>query len=71
MEYASWNFATLYLIRYHSLPCSIQTKELKKDVFGRRKSTGSEALSFFICLDANKFVLLSFFWLIKTIYPRF
>ena len=42
-------------------------KELKKDVFGRRKSTGSEAFSFFICLDANKFVLLSFFSLIKRV----
>ena len=33
-------------------------------------STGSEAFSLFICLDANKFVLLSFFSLIKTIYDR-
>ena len=33
-------------------------------------STGSEAFSLFICLDANKFVLLSVFSLIKTIYPR-
>ena len=30
-----------------------------------------EAFSLFICLDANKFLLLiSFFLLIKTIYPR-
>ena len=36
----------------------------------RCTSTGSEAFSLFICLDANKFVLLSFFSLIKTIYPR-
>ena len=43
---------------------------LSKDVFERRTSTGSEALSLLICLDANKFVLLSFFSLIKTIYPR-
>ena len=43
---------------------------LSKDVFERRTSTDSEAFSLFICLDANKFVLLSFFSLIKTIYPR-
>ena len=43
---------------------------LSKDVFERRTSTGSEALSPFICLDANKLVLLSFFSLLKTIYPR-
>ena len=29
--------------------------------FERRTSTGSETFSLFICLDANKFVLLSFF----------
>ena len=43
---------------------------LSKDVFERRTSTGSEAFSLFICLDANKLVLLSFFSLLKTIYPR-
>ena len=43
---------------------------LSKDVFERHTSTGSEAFSLFICLDANKFVLLTFFSLIKTIYPR-
>ena len=43
---------------------------LSKDVFERRTSTGSESFSLFICLDANKFVLLSFFSLIKTIYLR-
>ena len=43
---------------------------LSKDVFERRTSTGSEAFSLLICLDANKFVLLSFFSLIKTIYQR-
>ena len=43
---------------------------LSKDVFERRTSTGIEALSLFICLDANKLVLLSFFSLLKTIYPR-
>ena len=43
---------------------------LSKDVFERRTSTGSESFSLFICLDANKFVLLSFFSLTTTIYPR-
>ena len=43
---------------------------LSKDVFERRTSTGSEVFSLFICLDANKLVLLSFFSLLKTIYPR-
>ena len=42
---------------------------LSKDVFERRTSTGSEAFSLFICLHANKLVLLSFFSLLKTIYP--
>ena len=43
---------------------------LSKDVFEGRTSTGSEPFSLFICLDANKFVLLSFFSLMKRIYPR-
>ena len=43
---------------------------LSKDVFERRTSTGSEVFSLLICLDANKFVLLSFSSLKKTIYPR-
>ena len=42
---------------------------LSKDVFERRKSTGSEPFFLFICLDADKSVLLSFFSLKKTIYP--
>ena len=42
---------------------------LSKDVFERRTSTGSEPFFLFICLDANKSVLLSFFSLKKTIYP--
>ena len=45
-------------------------ESLSKDVFERRMSIGSEAFSIFICLDADKFVLPSFFSLIKTIYPR-
>ena len=43
---------------------------LSKDVFERRTSTGSEAFFLFICLDAIKFSLLSFFSLLKTIYSR-
>ena len=43
---------------------------LSKDVFEPRTSTGSEAFSLFISLDANKLVLLSFFSLLKTICPR-
>ena len=43
---------------------------LSKDVFEPRTPTGSEAFSLFICLDTNKLVLLSFFSLLKTIYPR-
>ena len=43
---------------------------LSKDVFERRTSAGSEVFSLFICLDTTKFVLLSFFSPIKTIYPR-
>ena len=42
---------------------------LSKDDFERCTSTGSEAFSSFICLDAKKFVFLSFFSLIKTILP--
>ena len=34
---------------------------LSNDVFERRTSTGSEAFSLLKCLDANKFVLLSYF----------
>ena len=41
-----------------------------KDVFERRTSTGSEIFSLTICLDAKKFVLISFFSLIRTIYLR-
>ena len=40
---------------------------LSKDVFEGHTSTGSEAFSLHIYLEANTFVLLSFFSLIKTI----
>ena len=49
---------------------SLRIGSLSKDVFEGRTSTGSEPFSLFICLDANKFVLLSFFSLMKRIYPR-
>ena len=40
-----------------------------KTFFVRHSSTGSDAILPFMCLDANKFVLLSVFTLIRTIYP--
>ena len=43
---------------------------LSKDVFERRTSTGSEAFSLIIRLDANKFVLASVFILVETILPK-
>ena len=43
---------------------------LSKDVFEQRMSIGTEAFSIFTCLDANKFVMLSLFPLVKKIYPR-
>ena len=53
------------------LPVAREKKgNLSKDVFERRTSTRSEAFSLFIRLDANKFVVIIFFSLIKTIYPR-
>ena len=51
-----------------TFPC--RRRNLSKDDFEGRTSTGSEPFSLFICLDANKFVLLSFFSLMKRIYPR-
>ena len=50
--------------------CRMSIGNLSKNVFEPRTSTGSEAFSLLICLDANKFVLLSFFSLIKMIYQR-
>ena len=54
----------------HDEGVSVLLGTLSKDVFEPRTSTGSEVFSLFICLDANKLVLLSFFSLLKTIYPR-
>ena len=61
---------TLFLLTDKHLRFLVTLGTLSKDVFERRTSTGSEAFSLFICLDANKLVLLSFFSLLKTIYPR-
>ena len=44
---------------------------LSKNVFERRTSTRSESFSFLICLIANKFVLLSFFSLIRRFTREF
>ena len=64
----------LYSCSKHNLSTTLLANgvngALSNDVFERRTSTGSEAFSLFICLDANKLVLLSFFSLLKTIYPR-
>ena len=43
---------------------------LSKGVFERRTSNGSEAFPLLICLDDIKFVLLSFFTIIVTIWLR-
>ena len=45
-------------------------ESLSKDVFERRTPIGSEVFSLTMCLDAKKFVLISFFSLIRTIYLR-
>ena len=57
-------------LRSNALPTDITVRNLSKDVFERRTSTGSEAFFLFICLEAIKFSLLTFFSLLKTIYPR-
>ena len=58
----------------HTVVFMITSGTLSKHDFERCTSTGSEAteseaFSLLISLDANKFVLLSFFSLIKRIYP--
>ena len=50
-------------------PPAQQTSALPTEPTRRRTSTGSEAFSFLMCLDNNKFVLQSFLSLVKTIYP--
>ena len=64
------NIQQMMMSRPVEVAVAPKTGTLSKDVFERRTSTGSEAFSLFICLDANKLVLLSFFSLLKTIYPR-
>ena len=55
---------------WYACPSLVGRGSLSKDVFERRTSTGSEVFSLLICRDDKKFVLLSFFSLIKTIYSR-
>ena len=43
---------------------------LSKGVFERHKSTGSEAFSFIMRLDATKYVLLSVFTFTETIWQN-
>ena len=43
---------------------------LSKGVFERHTSTGSEAFSFIMRLDATKYVLLSVFTLTETIWQN-
>ena len=60
------NLSQSSCIPQHYAKCTIipgRQWSLSKDVFERRTSIGSEDFSLFICLDANKFVLLSFFCL--------
>ena len=64
-----FNF-TVKQSRINSRRSLLSLGNLSKDVFQGRTSTGSEPFSLFIYLDANKFVLLSFFSLMKRIYPR-
>ena len=66
-----WQFAVynrVYVIELQFEDMTIGS--LSEDAIERCTSTGSELFSLFICLDSNKFVLLSFFSLIKTIKPR-
>ena len=66
-----WQFAVYNRVYVKELQFEDMTiKSLSKDVIEPRTSTGSEAFSLSIRLDANKFVLLNFFSLIKTIYRK-
>ena len=58
------------MLVFNSQESFLIIESLSKDVFERRTSTGSEVFSLTICLEAKKFVLLSFFSLIRTIYLR-
>ena len=63
-------FAMLYVVTHRLMKRETILGSLSKDVFERRTSTGSDLFSLLVCLDANKFVLLSFFSPLKTIYSR-
>ena len=54
----------------HDVNFNQLTGSLSRNVFERRTSTGSEALSLLICCNASKFVSLSTFSLMKTIWPK-
>ena len=45
-------------------------ESLSKDVFERCTSTGSDAFSLLICLDASKIVLLTVFTFMETVCPK-
>ena len=51
-------------------PLTLLVGSLSSDVFVRPTTTGSEVLSFIICLDAVKVVLLASFTLIETICSK-
>ena len=58
-------------LAFLATPSPQRLGSLSKDVFKQRTSTGREAFSLSLCLDAyNKFVLLNFFTLIETICPK-
>ena len=60
----------VYLHRYWPRERINSIREFSKDVYEQCTSTGNEAFSLLICLDAFKFVLLSSFTLIETICPK-
>ena len=65
-----WNRSTVSERFLQGLLGQTLIESLSKDVFRRRMSTGSEVFSLTICLDAKKFVLISFFSLIRATYLR-
>ena len=50
--------------------CCFAIRDLKQRRFWATHVNRKWGFSLFICLDANKLLLLSFFSLLKTIYPR-
>ena len=55
---------------FTSRSAEVKIVSLSKGVFEPRTSTGSEDFSLLICLDDIKFVLLSFFTIIVTIWLK-